>query len=87
MTTLCFNPQCSRPANPDDRSHCQNCHAKLLLGDRFRPTRKLGQGGFGCTLLAWDEAQTPPQRCVIKQIVRSQGSRERDWDRLDWRDG
>ncbi len=38
----------------------------------------LGQGGFGRTVLAWDEGQTPPQRCVIKQLFRSQGDRDRD---------
>ncbi|MBE7380991.1 MAG: serine/threonine protein kinase [Leptolyngbya sp. SIO1E4] len=79
MTTLCINPQCSHPENPDDRDRCLSCGAKLRLGNRFRPSRQLGQGGFGRTFSAWDEAQTPPQHCVIKQILRSQGSRDRDW--------
>lgn len=78
MTTLCINPQCSQPENGDDRDRCQACGSRLLLGQRFRPIEELGRGGFGRTFLAWDEAESPPQRCVIKQILRSQGSRDRD---------
>ncbi|NEQ44508.1 MAG: protein kinase [Leptolyngbya sp. SIOISBB] len=78
MTTLCINPDCPEPDNPDDRDRCQGCGARLILGQRFRPVNLLGQGGFGRTVLAWDEAADPPQRCVIKQIVRSRGSREAD---------
>ena len=57
---------------------CQSCGNRLLLGQRFRPIQGLGEGGFGRTFLAWDEAATPPQRCVIKQILRSRGSRALD---------
>lgn len=79
MTTFCINPRCSEPANADDRDRCQSCGERLLLGKRFRPVEELGRGGFGRTWLAWDEAKSPAQRCVIKQIVRSPGSRDRDW--------
>jgi len=78
VTTLCINPQCPQPENADDRDRCQSCGAKLRLGDRFRPVQLLGQGGFGRTVLAWDELPTPPQRCVIKQILKSRGDRQRD---------
>lgn len=78
MTTLCINPQCTEPENPDDRDRCAACGSRLLLGQRFRPVAELGRGGFGRTYLAWDEGVQPPQRCVIKQIVRSRGSREAD---------
>lgn len=78
VTTLCINPQCPDPKNVDDRDRCHACDSRLLLGKRFRPIEELGRGGFGRTLLAWDEAKSPPQKCVIKQIVRSQGSRDRD---------
>ncbi len=78
MTTLCINPDCPEPENPDDRDLCQGCGARLVLGQRFRPVQLLGQGGFGRTVLVWDEAAVPPQRCVIKQILRSRGSREAD---------
>ena len=78
MVTLCINPQCPNPENGDDRDRCQACGARLKLGQRFRPIQELGRGGFGRTFLAWDEAESPSQRCVIKQILRSQGSRDRD---------
>ncbi|MGD1862485.1 MAG: protein kinase [Leptolyngbyaceae cyanobacterium] len=78
MTTLCINPQCPEPQNVDDRDRCQACSSRLLLGQRFRPVEELGRGGFGRTFLAWDEAERPPQKCVIKQIVRSRGGREQD---------
>ncbi|MEO1093584.1 MAG: serine/threonine-protein kinase [Cyanobacteria bacterium J06638_28] len=78
MTTFCINPSCPQPENSEDRDRCLGCGSKLRLGDRFRPFQLLGQGGFGRTVLAWDEGQSPPQQCVIKQIMRSQGSRELD---------
>lgn len=78
VTTLCINPKCSDPENADDRDRCQACGSRLLLGKRFRPVAELGRGGFGRTLLAWDEAEQPFQKCVIKQILRSRGSRELD---------
>ncbi|NER81335.1 MAG: serine/threonine protein kinase, partial [Leptolyngbya sp. SIO1D8] len=83
MTILCINPQCPHPENSDDRDRCLGCGAKLYLGDRFRPIRPLGQGGFGRTFLAWDDGQIPPQRCVIKQLVPSAGSRDRAWKEAD----
>ncbi len=76
--TLCINPQCPAPSNAAESERCQGCGARLCLGQRFRPTQVLGEGGFGRTFLAWDEAVTPPQRYVIKQILRSRGSREQD---------
>ncbi len=78
MTTLCINPQCPSPENQDDRDRCLACGARLRLGDRFRPVKQLGAGGFGRTFLAWDEASNPPQRCVVKQLLRSRGSRQQD---------
>lgn len=78
MTTLCINPQCAAPENPDDRDRCAACGSRLLLGQRFRPVAELGRGGFGRTILAWDTASQPPQRCVVKQLLRSRGSREQD---------
>jgi serine/threonine protein kinase len=78
VTTLCINPQCPEPQNPDDRDRCQSCGAKLLLGGRFRPIKELGRGGFGRTYRALDEADSSPQPCVIKQIVRSRGNRQLD---------
>lgn len=50
--TVCLNPVCTKPQNPDNAVYCQNCGFKLLLGDRYRALRLIGQGGFGRTFLA-----------------------------------
>lgn len=54
--TVCLNPTCTKPENPDHALYCQNCGSKLLLADRYRPLRLIGQGGFGKTFLAVDVA-------------------------------
>ncbi|NJN21752.1 MAG: hypothetical protein HC812_11940 [Leptolyngbya sp. RL_3_1] len=58
--TLCLNPHCPAPENSEPAQNCLACGAKLVLGDRFRPIKLLGQGGFGRTALAWDESTSPP---------------------------
>lgn len=83
MTTRCINPQCPHPVNDEARDCCQGCQAQLRLGGRFRPVKLLGQGGFGRTFLAWDEAPSPPRRCVIKQIIRAQAARDRIWQEAE----
>ncbi|MFE4106398.1 protein kinase domain-containing protein [Almyronema epifaneia] len=67
--TLCLNPLCPQPQNPAHHRYCQSCGRALLLGDRYRPLQQIGQGGFGRTLLAIDEATQ--SHCVIKQFLRS----------------
>lgn len=39
-----------------------------MLRDRYRVTKSLGQGGFGATFLAQDEALPGEPSCVIKQL-------------------
>jgi serine/threonine-protein kinase len=39
-----------------------------LLRERYRVTKSLGQGGFGATFLALDEALPGEPSCVIKQL-------------------
>jgi WD40 repeat protein len=79
--SVCLNPTCTKPENPDDGIFCQNCGALLRLGDRYQAVRLIGQGGFGRTFLALDradggaepEALTSPQVelkfCIIKQLL------------------
>ncbi len=40
----------------------------MLLRDRYRVLRALGQGGFGATFLAQDESLPGDPSCVIKQL-------------------
>ena len=47
---------------------CQACGSKLLLRDRYRVSKALGQGGFGATFLAQDESLPGDPCCVIKQL-------------------
>ncbi len=48
--SLCINPSCSKPENPDTGMFCQTCGSELLLGGRYRVTGLLSdKGGFGNT--------------------------------------
>jgi CHASE2 domain-containing sensor protein len=42
----CLNPWCNNPENPEDESLCLECGAALILKDRYRVVKKLGEGGF-----------------------------------------
>ena len=67
--SYCLNPNCSKPQNPPAVKLCKNCRSKLLLRDRYRAIKAIGQGGFGRTFLAVDEDKPSKPRCVIKQFL------------------
>ena len=66
--SYCLNPDCQKPQNPNRARFCQKCGTKLLLAERYRAIKPLGQGGFGRTLLAEDEYKPSKPLCVIKQF-------------------
>jgi parallel beta-helix repeat protein len=66
--SYCLNPDCKKPQNLDGTKFCQSCGTKLLLGDRYRAIKPIGQGGFGRTFLAVDEYKPSQPRCAIKQF-------------------
>jgi serine/threonine-protein kinase len=66
--SYCLNPACPQPKNPIHVEFCQACGSKLLLRDRYRVIKALGQGGFGATFLAKDESLPGEPCCVIKQL-------------------
>ncbi|MFB2924070.1 bifunctional serine/threonine-protein kinase/formylglycine-generating enzyme family protein [Aerosakkonema funiforme] len=69
----CLNPNCQF-LNPSTTKFCQRCGNKLLLADRYRAIKYLGEGGFGRTFEAVDEHRFDT-RCVIKQFLpQLQGS-------------
>ncbi|MDF5738489.1 MULTISPECIES: serine/threonine-protein kinase [unclassified Nostoc] len=73
--SYCLNPHCPKPENPDDLKFCLTCGSKLLLKERYRAIKPIGQGGFGKTFLAVDEDKPSKPRCVIKQFYpQAQGT-------------
>lgn len=65
--TLCINPQCQKPDNPDRHRFCQSCGSELLLGGKYRVTKLLSnKGGFGKTYEAEDQNGQP---LVVKVLV------------------
>ncbi|BAY24675.1 serine/threonine protein kinase [Calothrix sp. NIES-2100] len=73
--SYCLNPRCPKPENSDDTKFCLTCGSKLLLKERYRAVKPIGQGGFGRTFLAVDEDKPSKPRCVIKQFYpQAQGT-------------
>jgi serine/threonine protein kinase len=73
--SYCLNPRCPTPENPAGTNFCRTCGSKLLLKERYRTIRPLGQGGFGKTFLAVDEDKPSHPYCVIKQFFpQAQGT-------------
>lgn len=66
--SYCLNPTCLNPENAAHSQKCQSCGSHLLLRDRYRVVKPLGQGGFGATFLAHDQALPGEPSCVIKQL-------------------
>ncbi|WP_427162780.1 protein kinase domain-containing protein [Aliinostoc sp. HNIBRCY26] len=73
--SYCLNPRCPKPENSDDVKFCLSCGSKLLLKERYRAIKPIGQGGFGRTFLAVDEDKPSKPHCVIKQFYpQAQGT-------------
>ncbi|HEY9811539.1 MAG TPA: serine/threonine-protein kinase [Halomicronema sp.] len=66
--SYCFNPNCISPKNSDATKFCVSCGSKLLLKERYRGIRILGEGGFGRTFLGVDEDRLNSP-CAIKQFL------------------
>ena len=66
--SYCLNPNCSEPKNQANAELCHSCDSQLLLRDRYRVLKALGQGGFGATFLAEDRGLPGRPHCVIKQL-------------------
>ncbi len=67
----CLNPACPSPKNSVEDC-CTSCGTSLLLGQRYRTLKPIGQGGFGRTFLAVDLSASMKPRCVIKQLYPQQ---------------
>jgi serine/threonine protein kinase len=73
--SYCLNPSCPNPQNTSNEKFCLTCGSKLLLKERYRAVKPIGQGGFGRTFLAVDEDKPSKPQCVIKQFYpQAQGT-------------
>ena len=73
--SYCLNPHCQKPQNQKNANTCLTCGSQLLLKERYRAIKPIGQGGFGRTLLAVDESKPLKPLCVIKQFLpQAQGT-------------
>ena len=52
--TQCLNPDCLQ-VNQAQTKLCVSCGEKLVLRERYRPLKIIGQGSFGRTFQAVDE--------------------------------
>jgi WD40 repeat protein/tRNA A-37 threonylcarbamoyl transferase component Bud32 len=74
----CLNPDssaCHHPPVANDTKFCPRCGIPIvILKNRYRPVRVLGQGGFGKTYLA-EDLDRLNESCVIKQFApQAQGT-------------
>lgn len=58
---------CVQPLTNPNARFCPNCRHPLILRDRYRLQRLVGQGGFGVVYEAFD-TQVANRRCAIKQV-------------------
>ena len=73
--SYCLNPNCPNPQNTNSEKFCLSCGSKLLLKQRYRAIKPIGQGGFSRTFLARDEDKPSQPFCVIKQFYpQAQGT-------------
>ncbi|MCT7950105.1 serine/threonine protein kinase [Ancylothrix sp. C2] len=68
--SYCLNSSCQTPQNHPGAENCVNCGTKLLLKDRYRTIKVLGQSSFCRTFLAIDQDQPAHPHCVIKQYTQ-----------------
>jgi hypothetical protein len=61
--SYCLNPNCQKPQNPTESNFCLNCGSKLILRERYRALKVIGQGGFGKTFLSL----TPIAGCLSQR--------------------
>jgi len=67
--SLCINPHCQNPENPDSLLRCQSCGSELLLEGRYRVMCLLGEGGFAKTYEVSDRTSIPK---VLKVLSKNQ---------------
>ena len=69
--SYCLNNDCQHRENSSQDQLCQSCGSKLLLRERYRAIKMIGQGCFGKTFLAVDNDKPSKPPCVIKPFFPS----------------
>ncbi|NES91235.1 serine/threonine-protein kinase [Okeania sp. SIO2B9] len=64
----CLKENCKNPNSPPEARICLPCGSMLLLKDRYRAIKMIGQGGFSKTYLAVDQDKPSKPPCIIKQF-------------------
>ncbi len=67
--SLCINPLCQKPENPDNILFCFGCGSELLLEGHYRVMKELGGGGFGKTYEV-NEARSNTNK-VLKVLINN----------------
>jgi len=68
--SLCINPNCRKPQNPDNITFCEACGSEVLLQQRYRVQCQLGRGGFGVTFEI-NEVRTNKAK-VLKVLINNE---------------
>jgi len=68
----CVNPTCPNPADPDSASAtiCRHCNSPLLLQNRYRVKRQVGEGGFGKTYLVEDTLNVKAGKSETQKVLK-----------------
>lgn len=70
IMSLCINPNCLQPENPDNILFCQACGSELMIQGRYRVIMELGRGGFGVTYQINEIRKN--QAKVLKVLINNQ---------------
>lgn len=65
--SYCINPKCPKPSNPLNDDHlCRSCGSQLLLQERYRVRRQLGEGSLSKIYEVEDCADSIQEQGTIK---------------------
>ncbi len=82
--SYCFNPDCLQPNNPIRAEFCSSCRISLLLRDRYRGLKIIGQGSMGRTFLGVERKNSRQEvYCVIKQLYAQDRAGDKPFSIVD----